>query len=94
MTRMSKVLLTAAALTTIASTAFSQAPFAFNPGTAYVYSGRGSLTATAMASAPENHAAMMKAAQKISSNAIFFMHSGQMYMVSGTIDPTGNYYRQ
>jgi len=94
MTRMSKVLLTAAALTVITSTAYSQAPFEFNPGTAYVYSGRGGLTAMAMASAPKNHAAMMKTAQKISNNTIFFMQGGQMYMVSGTIDPTGNYYRQ
>ena len=46
----------------------------------------------AMASGPKNHDAMMKDAKKVPNNTVFFMSGGQMYMVSGTLDPTGNFY--
>lgn len=93
MTRISKVLLAAAALTAVAGTAYSQVPWEFNPGMAYMYSGPGKLTSMAMASAASNHETMMKAARRVPNNTIFFMDGGQMYMVSGTLDPTGNFYR-
>ena len=51
------------------------------------------MTAVAMASGSKNNGAMMMRAKKVPSNTIFFMDGGQMYMVSGTLDPTGNFYR-
>ncbi len=60
---------------------------------AYMYGGPGNMTAMAMASGSKNHGAMMMRAKKVPSNTIFFMDGGQMYMVSGTLDPTGNFYR-
>jgi hypothetical protein len=59
---------------------------------AYMYSG-GKMTTMAMAAGARNHEAMMKHAQKVPANTVFFMQGGQMYMVSGTLDPTGNFYR-
>jgi hypothetical protein len=35
---------------------------------------------------------MMKRAKKVPNNTVFFMSGGQMYRVSGTLDPTGNFY--
>jgi hypothetical protein len=46
-----------------------------------------------MASGAKNHDAMMKEARKVPNNTVFFMDGGQMYMVSGALDPTGNFYR-
>jgi len=51
------------------------------------------MTAMAVASGAKNHKAMMKSARKVPNNTVFFMEGGQMYMVSGTLDPTGNLYR-
>ena len=93
MTTLSKTLIGVAALAAMATSAFSQAPWEFNPGMAYMYSGPGKMTATAMASAPRNHEMIMKDARKVPANTVFFMDGGQMYMVSGTLDPTGNFYR-
>jgi hypothetical protein len=93
MTTWSKTLLAAAALAAMATSAFSQVPWEFNPGMAYMYSGLGKMTAMAMAAGDKNHVAMMKRAKKVPANTIFFMDGGQMYMVSGTLDPTGNFYR-
>jgi hypothetical protein len=93
MTALSKTLIAAAALAAIATSAFSQVPWDFNPGMAYMYSGPGKMTAMAMASATKKHEAMIKSAKKVPSNTVFFMEGGQMYMVSGTLDPTGNFYR-
>jgi hypothetical protein len=36
---------------------------------------------------------MMKHAAKVPNNIVFFMDNGQLYSVSGTLDPTGNFYR-
>src|SRR6266567_4358898 len=86
---LSKTLLATAALAAMASSAFAQVPWEFNPGMAYMYSGPGKMTTMAMAAGDKNHAAMMKRARKVPANTIFFMAGGQMYMVSGTLDPTG-----
>ena len=88
----SKTLIAAAAFTAIATTAFSQVPWEFNPGMAYMYAGPGKMSAMAMAATPENHDAMMKNARKVPSNTVFFMDKGQLYSASGMLDPTGNFY--
>jgi hypothetical protein len=93
MTTLSKTLIAAAAFAAMATSAFAQVPWEFNPGMAYMYSGPGKMTTMAMAAGDKNHAAMMKRARKVPANTIFFMDGGQMYMVSGTLDPTGNFYR-
>ena len=92
MTR-TKTLIVAAAFAAIATSAFSQVPWEFNPGMAYMYAGPGKMSAMAMASTPKNHDAMMKKATKVPSNTMFFMDNGQLYSTSGTLDPTGNFYR-
>ena len=53
----------------------------------------GKMSAMAMASAPRNHEMMMKSAKKVPNGTVFFMEGGWMHMVSGTLDPTGNFYR-
>ena len=63
------------------------------PGMAYMYAGPGKMTAMAMASGEKNHEAMMKHATKVPNNTVFFMDNGQLYSTSGTLDPTGNFYR-
>jgi hypothetical protein len=93
MTTFSKTLIAAAALAAMATSAFSQVPWEFNPGMAYMYAGPGKMTAMAMASGPKNHEAMMKGAKKVPNGTIFFMDGGQLYSTSGTLDPTGNFYR-
>ena len=60
---------------------------------AYMYAGPGKMTAMAMASGEKSHEAMVKHATKVPNNTIFFMDNGQLYSVSGTLDPTGNFYR-
>ena len=93
MTTLSKTLIAAAAFAAMATSAFSQVPWEFNPGMAYMYSGPGKMAAMAMASGAKNHEAMMKGARKVPTGTVFFMEGGQMFMVSGTLDPTGNFYR-
>ena len=78
MTKLSKTLIAAAA---------------FNPGMAYTYSGPGKMSAMAMAPNEKGHDAMMKHAAKVPANTMFFMHNNELYSVSGTLDPTGNFYR-
>ena len=92
MTNLPKTLIAAAALAAMATSAFSQ-PLEFTPGMAYTFSSPGKMTAMAMASGARNHDAMMKDAKKVPGGTVFFMDNGQMYMVSGTLDPTGNFYR-
>jgi len=93
MSSLSKTLITAFTFAAIATSAFSQVPWEFNPGMAYMYSGPGKMTAMAMAADEKNHAAMMKHSTKVPNNTVFFMDNGQLYSVSGTLDPTGNFYR-
>ena len=93
MTTASKTLLVAATFAAIATTAFSQVPWEFNPGMAYMYTGPGKMSAMAMASGAKNHDAMMKHATKVPPNTVFFMSNGELYSASGTLDPTGNFYR-
>ncbi len=93
MTPLSKTLVAAAALAAMLTSAFSQVPSEFNPGMAYMYSGSGKMTAMVMASTSTNHEAMMKGAKKVPENTVFFMDGGQLFSVSGTLDPTGNFYR-
>jgi hypothetical protein len=93
MTTLSKTLIAAAALAAVATSAFSQVPWEFNPGMAYMYAEPGKMTAMAMASGARNHEAMMKEAKKVPDNTVFFMDGGQLYSTSGTLDPTGNFYR-
>ena len=87
-----KTLIAAAAFAAIATSAFSQVPWEFNPGMAYMYAGPGKMMAMAMASTPKNHEAMMKNATKVPNNTVFFMDNGQLYSTSGRLDPTGNFY--
>ena len=92
MKTLTKTLIASAAFAAIATSAFSQVAWEFNPGMAYMYSGPGQKM-TAMAANEKSHAAMMKHATKLPSNTIFFMDNGQLYSVSGTLDPIGNFYR-
>jgi hypothetical protein len=92
MTTLSKTLIAAAAFAAVATSAFSQVPWEFNPGMAYMYAGPGKMSAMAMASSPKNHDAMMKNAKKVPDNTVFFMEKGQLYSTSGMLDPTGNFY--
>ena len=55
MTRLSKTLIAAAAFAAIATSAFSQATWEFNPGMAYMYGGPGKMSAMAMAAGEKNH---------------------------------------
>lgn len=93
MSTTSKTLIAAAALTAIATTAFSQGAWDFKSGMAYMYGGPGKMSAMAMAAGEKNHDAMMKHATKVAPNTMFFMSKGELYSVSGTLDPTGNFYR-
>ena len=93
MTTLWKTLMAAAAFAAIATSAFSQVPWEFNPGMAYMYSGPGKMMAMAMASGAKNYETMMKHATKVPNNTVFFMDQGQLYSTSGTLDPTGNFYR-
>ena len=88
-----KTLIAVIGLTAIATSAFSQVPWEFNPGMAYMYTGPGKMSAMAMATGPKNHEAMMKSATKVPHNTVFFMDKGELYSTSGTLDPTGNFYR-
>ncbi len=92
MTRLSKTLVAAAALAAMATTAFSQVPWEFNPGMAYMYGGPGKMMSMAMASGSKNHDAMMRNAKKVPPNTVFFMSGGELYSTSGMLDPTGNFY--
>ena len=53
MTTLSKTLIAAATLAAIATSAFSQVPWEFNPGMAYIYAGPGKMMAMAMAQDPK-----------------------------------------
>ncbi len=92
MTNLSKTLV-AAAFVAFTTSAFAQVVWEFNPGMAYMYGGPGKMAAMAMASGEKNHEAMMKHATKVPNNTVFFMDNGQLYSVSGMLDPTGNFYR-
>lgn len=92
MMTLKKTFFAATMLATMASPAFAQVPSEFNPGMAIMFNG-GKMMQMPIASGPKNHQAMMKRARKVPSNTVFFMEGGQMYMVSGTLDPTGNFYR-
>jgi hypothetical protein len=65
MSMLSKTVIAAAAFAAIATSAFSQVPWEFNPGMAYMYAGPGKMTAMAMASGEKNHEAMMRHATKV-----------------------------
>ncbi len=92
MTKLSKILV-AAAFAAVTTSAFAQVAWEFNPGMAYMYGGPGKMNAMAMAATEKNHDAMMKRAAKVPANTVFFMNNGELYSVSGTLDPTGNFYR-
>jgi hypothetical protein len=79
MTTLSKTLIAAAALAAMATSAFSQVPWQFNPGMAYMYASPGKMMAMAMASGGKNHEMMMKGARKVPANTMFFMDGGQLY---------------
>jgi hypothetical protein len=90
-TTLIKTLITAAAFAAIATTAFAQIAWGFSPGMAYTYGGPGKMSAIAMTG--ENHKAMMKHARRVPKNTTFFLDNGELYSLSGTLDPTGNFYR-
>jgi len=93
MTTLSKTLIAAAAFATVTTAAFSQVAPEFSPGKAYMYAGPGKMSAMSMAAGEKSHDAMMKHATKVPANTVFFMHNNELYSVSGTLDPTGNFYR-
>ncbi len=92
MTKLSKTLI-AIAFAAVTSSAFAQAAWEFKSGMAYMYGGPGKMSAMAMAAGEKNHDAMMKHASKVPANTVFFMNNGELYSASGTLDPTGNFYR-
>lgn len=93
MTKLSKTLIATAAFAAVATAAFSQAPWEMKSGMAYMYGGPGKMSAMAMAAESKNRDAMMKNAVKVPNNTVFFMDKGELYSTSGTLDPTGNFYR-
>jgi len=95
MTKLPKLLISAA-IAAAATSAFANptSTWEFKPGMAYMYAGPGKMSAMSMAASETNHATMMKHAMKVPANTIFFMDNGELYSVSGTLDPTGNFYRQ
>jgi hypothetical protein len=92
MTKLSRTLIAAAAFAAMTTSAFAQAATEMGPGMAMMFRG-GKMMSMAMASGTKNHAAMMKGARKVPNNTVFFMDGGQLYSTSGTLDPTGNFYR-
>jgi hypothetical protein len=88
MTRMSKFLI-AATLAVAATSAFADAGWQFKPGEAHMCAGPGKLSAMAMAPSEKNREAMMRHATKVPSNTIFRRDNGELYSVSGTLEPTG-----
>src|SRR5262249_1725179 len=93
LTTVSKTPIAAAAFAPNAPAAFLQIAWEFKPGLAPLYAGPGKMSAMAMASGEKSHDAMMKHATKVPANTVFFMHNNELYSVSGTLDPTGNFYR-
>jgi hypothetical protein len=89
---LTRTFIVAAAFATVATSAFSQAAWDFHPGMAYIYGGPGKMAAMAMASDEKNHQTMMMHAKKVPNQTVFFMDNGQMYYVSGRIDPTDNFF--
>ena len=87
MTTLSKSLIAAAAFAAVATSAFSQVPWEFNPGMAYMYAGPGRMSAMAMASAPKNHDAMMKNAVKVPNNTVFLHGQGPALLDLGDARP-------
>jgi hypothetical protein len=71
MNTLSKALVAAAAFAAIATSAFSQVPWEFNPGMAYMYAGPGKMSAMAMAAGEKNHEAMMKHATRCRTTPCF-----------------------
>jgi len=92
MPKLTKTLIAAAAFAAVATTAFSQAPMEFKSGMAHVYAG-GKMSGITILPGEKNHEAMMQHATKVPNNTVFFMHNGELYSTSGTLDPTGNFYR-
>lgn len=92
MNTLSKSLLAAAAVAAIATSAYSQVPMEFKSGMAHVYVG-GKMSGITIAPGEKNHEAMMRHATKVPDSTVFFMHNNELYSVSGTLDPTGNFYR-
>ena len=92
MTTLSKTLIAAAAFAAIATSAFSQVPWEFNPGMAYMSMPARKNVGDGHGSGEKNHEAMMKSAKKVPNNTVFFMDNGQLYSASGMLDPTGNFY--
>ena len=65
MKTLTKTLIASAAFAAIATSAFSQVAWEFNPGMAYMYSGAGQkMTAMTMAANEKSHATMMKHATR------------------------------
>ena len=93
MTTLSKTLIAAAALAAMSTAAFSQYNWEFSPGMVYMYGGPGKMSAKGMAAGTKNHDEMMKQATKVPANTMFFMQNNELYSVSGTLDPSGNFYR-
>ena len=83
MTTLSKTFIAGGSFVVIATSAFSKGPMEFKSGMAYVYAEPGKMSAMAMVPGERNQEAMMKHATK----------DGQLFSTSGTLDPTGNFYR-
>ena len=92
MTRLSKTFIAATLVAISATAAIAQGGLDLAADMAYVYSS-GKTSTMAMAAGDGNHRAMMRHATKVPNNTVFFMSNGQLYSTSGTLDPTGNFYR-
>ena len=93
MTNLSRTAVVAAAFAAIATSAFSQVAWDFKSDMAYMYAAPDKMSAMAMAPGAKNHEAMMQHATKVPNNTVFFMDNGTLHSTSGTLDPTGNFYR-
>lgn len=91
MNTLTKILVAAAAVAAIATSAHSQAPIEFKPGMAHVYVG-GKMSGITLAPGEKNHDAMMRHATRVPDNTVFFMSNGQLYSTRGMLDPTGNFH--
>ena len=93
MTTLSKTFIAGDSFVVIATSAFSKGPMEFKLGMAYVYAEPGKMSAMAMVPGERNQEAMMKHATKMPNHTVIFMDNGQLFSTSGTLDPTGNFYR-
>ncbi|WFU83436.1 hypothetical protein QA645_12025 [Bradyrhizobium sp. CIAT3101] len=78
---LSRTTIATAVFAVISSQALSEALLELKPGMAYMFRGPGHMMTAAL---DEQHrGAMMKYAQKLPKNTVFFMKDGELYSASG-----------